>query len=70
MKKVTLSPFLERKAMTDNHLHIGQFREERYDPAQVLDIVQESGVSGGVYKDATKEALKGFGSILNPFKKK
>ena len=39
--------------MIDTHLHIGQFMEARYDPAEILDIVLEAGVNRGMYSSTT-----------------
>ena len=39
--------------MTDNHIHIGQFREVYYEPCEILDIIAEAGVTDAVYTSTT-----------------
>ncbi|MDR0878130.1 MAG: amidohydrolase family protein, partial [Treponema sp.] len=39
--------------MTDSHIHIGQFYDTYYDPAEIIRIVMESGAEGLVFSSTT-----------------
>ena len=39
--------------MTDSHLHIGKFFDTYYEPLEIMDIVSEAGINGGMYSSTT-----------------
>ena len=43
--------------MTDNHIHIGQYREIYYDPLEIIDIAMSSGITGVAFS-STSSCIK------------
>jgi predicted TIM-barrel fold metal-dependent hydrolase len=52
--------------MTDNHVHIGQFYENYYEPLDVMRIVFDAGIEGVFFSSTTsaKEAVR-YGEVEN-----